>query len=76
MMYPTNTIEGVKEVHFGCFYGKEELYSRKLVDMTVAWLTVYNREFGSHQHRKSIYFQLEYSRLQQLKPPTATNIKI
>lgn len=75
MMYPTNTIEGVKEVHFGCFYGKE-LYSRKLVDMTVAWLRVYNWGFGSHQHRKSIHFQLEYSRLQQLKPPTATNIKI
>ena len=39
-MYPTNTTEGVKEDHFGCFYGKEELYSRKLVDMTVAWLSL------------------------------------
>ena len=76
MMFPTNTIEGVKEVHFGCFYGKGELYTRKLVDMTVAWLRVYNWGFGSHQHRKGIYFQLEYSRLQQLKPPTATNFKI
>lgn len=51
MIYQTNAIERVKEVCFGCFYGKEGFYSRYMVDMTVAWLRVCNCRFGSHQHR-------------------------